>query len=142
MYIIPFRIGPDRLITAAHVTSHGRCSIAGAPAETVREDGALDVAELRSVARRQFLELNCRGFRRGRWYRAIGYAGGELRVNLPWQAAGFGDAPGKAEFLGEAYPGMSGGPVIDRDGRVTGVTLQRFPARARALASTWLCGAQ
>lgn len=135
-----FRIEPDRLVTAAHVTAGGDCTIAGVPVATVRKDGALDVAELRAADRRTFIPVRCSVTREGRLYRAIGFAGGAQRMNLPWQATGQADAPGKAEFFGESYPGMSGGPVLDREGRAIGIVLQRYPARARLLASTWLCG--
>lgn len=142
-----FWIGPNRLVTAAHVTSQAqRCMIANdagevREVEVVREDGALDVAELRSATPGPaFLSIDCGGFRRGQAYRAIGWMGGQLRVNLPLLATGFSQN-GQAEFIGETYPGMSGGPVIaaDRRGRVAGVINRRWPAAAQELEDTFLC---
>ena len=134
-----FWIGPRRLITAAHVTSHGRCAIGGTPLDVVREDGVLDVAELRSTAPHPFLPFRCTGFRAGRHYLAIGFIAGRSRADLPWRATGRRDASGQHEFVGQAEPGMSGGPVLDLSGRAVGVVDQRFPARSRALEETHLC---
>lgn len=141
-----FRIGPHRLVTAAHVTSHASCTLqdrAGGgdvPVEVVREEGRLDIAELRSAAASDvFLQVDCGGVRRGRHYRAIGFAGGRYRANLPLIATGYATSFGGAEFVGETIPGMSGGPVIDRRGRVVAVVNTRLPASARALRETWLC---
>ena len=135
------------MLTAAHVTSHGRCAIGRTPPspaeaglEVVREDGVLDVAELRSPEPHPFLRVGCGGFRAGGAYRAIGFIAGHYRANLPWTATGLSDAAsGQAEFAGEAEPGMSGGPVIDMGGRAVGVIDQRFPARSRSLEDTYLC---
>ena len=134
-----FWIAPHRLLTAAHVSSHGRCAIGGIPLEVVREDGVLDVAELHSPTPHPFLPFRCSGFRAGRLYRAIGFIAGRTHAELPWRATGRRDPSGQHEFLGQAEPGMSGGPVLDHSGRAVGVVDQRFPARSRALEETHLC---
>jgi hypothetical protein len=135
-----FWIAPTRIMTAAHVTRGAACQIGGVPVELVREDGDNDVAELRSAEAHPFLRVSCDGFRAGQLYRAIGYVGGEYRANMPWIPTGFRDPSGQNEFIGQAEPGMSGGPVIGRGGDVAGVVNQRWPARSRALKDTFVCG--
>ncbi len=134
-----FHIGGGRYVTAYHVAAFGNCAIAGVPARMVRADGGLDVAELGGPAIGLALRLDCRGFRAGGNYRAVGYAMPAGRLTLPLIATRH-MSDGQREFVGEVYPGMSGGPVIaDDGGEVAGITNRRWPARSRALRGTWLC---
>lgn len=135
-----FWIGPTRVLTAAHVVSHEACLIDGAPVTVVSEDDTADIAELRSPAPQPFMAHRCEPYRIGGTYRAIGFVLGQYRANIPWLATGQTDRDsGQYDFIGEAQPGMSGGPILDSQGRVVGIVNQRYPARSRALKDTSLC---
>ncbi len=134
-----FHVGGGRYLTAYHVAVFGTCSIEGVAMRMVRGDGGLDVAELGGPPIGQALRIDCRGFRAGGTYRAVGYAMPAGRLTLPLIATRH-TSDGQREFVGEVYPGMSGGPVIaDDGGKVPGITNRRWPARSRALRGTWLC---
>jgi S1-C subfamily serine protease len=78
--------------------------------------------------------VSCRGFREGRFYLAGGYAFG-VRPMLHGLRYGGGRGQvselkdGRPEargddfplFDGLAFPGMSGGPVVDLEGRLVGI---------------------
>lgn len=141
-----FWVGPDRIVTAAHVVSNGPCSIEGEPVETVRVDGDLDIAELRGPSNPQPLSLDCDDYSTGRVYRAVGHAmGANNPITQVLRATRYRSDIDNGNHLrvfeGEVYPGMSGGPMVDRYGKVVGVTLRRWPARSRELNDTWICQA-
>ena len=104
-----------------------------------------------------------RGFRRDRYYLAAGYAfGARLTVHGLRYGGGRGHIhelkDGRPEARGDdfplleglAFPGMSGGPVVDLEGRLVGIVngsnalAAPHPMRASALfrdlRSTALCG--
>jgi hypothetical protein len=137
-----FHIGGGRYITASHVASWGACAFDGIPAATVLNDKSHDVAELAGPTITASLKVNCAGFRRNRHYLAVGFVSLIGRLSLPLIYSGFGRDPdnGHGMFVGpDAHPGMSGGPLLDEDYRVSGVVVQRWPSRARALADTHVC---
>lgn len=134
------KVGRYTYITAAHVADGRICTIGGQPvAVTVSGGEHRDFATLTGPASNVFLPISCKGFRFGRIYLARGYAGGGyalaaqpwLATSIPWGR--------RTILLGEAYPGMSGGPLIDRKGRVRGVVNTRLPSMALPLSETSLC---
>lgn len=141
-----FSIGRGRIVTAAHVVlakGHvSACTVGGREAHAQLVDPKLDFAILfaPTTAHWPRLWLDCRGFRPGRAYFAIGYAAGRdfamqvLRAR-PAQLSGF------PEFAGVTYDGMSGGPVVDADGYVAGIiNLGDDEATgAEPLSATTLC---
>jgi hypothetical protein len=124
-----FWIDDTRLLTAVHVTRNGPCSIDGNPVRIVREEEAIDVAELEGPNIGHHLHLNCRAFHRGHIYHAAGFAFAHFRHTSRLIGTGYREtapdpvpAIGMAILRGQAYPGMSGGPVFDRRGNVVGMT--------------------
>ena len=134
-----FQIAPGVLVTAAHVTSHGPCSVDGVPMETTLEDGSLDYALLRGNVGKP-MTLLCKEMKRGGTYHGIGYAGGRYRMDSRLFAEHRIDADiegtsysGMMRFRGGAIPGMSGGPIIDKKGRVVAIVNASNSALTTAL---------
>jgi S1-C subfamily serine protease len=141
-----FWVESGRIVTAAHVVSNGPCSIDGVAAETARVDGDLDIAELHGPVGSGTLPIECSDYRTGRVYRAIGHALGALRpstrvLRATRYRSDLDNGHRLRVFEGEVAPGMSGGPIVDNQGKVVGITLRRWPARSRELNDTWICNA-
>lgn len=140
-----FHIGNGRYITADHVVSTVReCSAGKATLKVVGEDGDTDIAELSGPVIDAKFEIDCAGYKVGQQYLAVGYPLGQYRTEYPLIYSAFGRDPdgGIGMFIGaDVIPGMSGGPVINEQFRVTGIINRRWPSRSRALADTYLCGA-
>lgn len=135
------KIGRDSYITAAHVVDKGACQIGGAPiAVTWMGRPQIDFATLTGPASDTAMPVSCGGYRAGHIYAARGYAfGGHDLFLQPWLATTIPWANGLSVFLGEAYAGMSGGPLIDRQGRVRGIVNTRMPSMSLSLAVTPVC---
>ena len=134
-----FQIAPGLLMTAAHVTSNGPCSVDGVPLEITLEDDALDYALLRGTIGTP-MTLLCKELKRGRTYHGIGYAGGRYRMDsrLFAQSRVHVDVEGTSysgmmRFGGGVIPGMSGGPIIDRKSRVVAIVNASNSAFSTAL---------
>lgn len=136
------KIGPNTYITAAHVVDKGACKIGDAPvAVTWSGSPLIDFATLTGPSSDDFLPMSCKGFKAGQVYAARGYAHGGfdlalqpwLSTTIPWVKGGL------SVFIGEAYPGMSGGPLLDRGGRVRGIVNTRMPSMSLSLKLTPVC---
>ncbi len=134
-----FQIAPGVLMTAAHVTRNGPCSVGDVPLETALEDNALDYSLLRGTVGRP-MTLLCKEMKRGRTYHGIGYAGGRYRMDsrLFAQSRTAADVEGTSysgmmQFRGGAIPGMSGGPILDGKGRVVAIVNASNAALSTAL---------
>lgn len=134
------KIGRHTYITAAHVVDGRECAINGAPATvTVTGVPGLDFAMLTGPASNVFLPITCKGFKFGRIYLARGYAfGGYALAAMPWLATAIPWGTLRMA-IGDAHPGMSGGPLLDKRGRVVGIVNTRWPSMALPLSETGLC---
>lgn len=148
------RIDSDLVLTALHVIGSPTCTVGGVltppePATLVFADGTLDYAVLRVASHRASrIEINCDGFKPGETYMAFGYPYGSqfAALHLIGTAAKVGFAGpfrGLSILRGTVYHGVSGGAVVDSEGRVTGI-VNAMPegepqAWSRALKDTYLC---
>lgn len=135
-----FKVGPTYYLTARHVVLGGQCSIGGVPVTINTMDEKHDFATLTGPASPHILATNCRGFHSGQTYLARGFPGGQsYNIFMPMIASAL-SVGGFRTFTGaDVIPGMSGGPVMDTQGRVTGIVNMRWPSRSMPLSSTGFC---
>lgn len=146
-------IGHDRVLTAAHVVrGTDGCVVKDQTAKVIYQNDKLDVAVLQAdLGDTPVMPISCDGFAKDNTYFAIGYAQGQDFALQVLTAIGeYHDVqtdenlfPHGAIFHGRIFHGMSGGPVIDNLGRVTGVIVAGNEdiefAAIRDLADTPLC---
>lgn len=151
-------IGQNRIMTAAHVVGKAEaCRIGILQAVVVENNADLDYAilEVPTGMVRRPVRLSCAGFVSGQTYYAIGYAHGRDFAITRLTATSRFDENGKdSEFGtlfthtrildGEVYRGMSGGPIVNQDGVVVGITSAtivgiRPQALSRELKNTTIC---
>lgn len=140
-----FKVGPTLYLTARHVVVGGGCSVGGQPVTVNTLDEPNDFASFTGPASPAILKTNCRGFRKGETYIARGFpGGGPANAFLPWIATiaryfQAGVVTPFTIFNGDVFPGMSGGAVIDENGRAVGVVSKKNPTMAISLSSTGFC---
>lgn len=137
-------ISATRVISARHVTDGVAVCAAEKQyllkATTFDGDFASNTATLPAQGQRMI--VGCEGIKEGEIYLAAGYAfGGGLVV-----AKLVGTDMRDGEFVrmqGRVYSGMSGGPVVDDEGRVVAIVNQKFNdishANVHPLSETYLC---
>jgi S1-C subfamily serine protease len=150
-----FTVGNGLVITAAHVSNGaetgGRCLVDGKPSTILYEDMEQDFAILGTETEAQHFVIDCEGYKRGKRYYAIGWAGGDELVVQQFIGTGarvsaiFGGAFKRQGILkGNSYGGMSGGPIVDERGFVVGLvnggsTTGRAVSLSRELSQTVVC---
>jgi S1-C subfamily serine protease len=143
------RIDSDTVITATHVVDQGGCTIRGKPAEVIYSDPNQDFSVLRAADKSgSRMAISCAVPVEGAEYFAIGYAFGEDFVVQPLTGTASkvrsGKFAGMKMLRGNIYPGMSGGPVIDRAGSIVGI-VNAAPRNglssmlSLSLSGTYLC---
>lgn len=135
-----FKITRTQYVTARHVVLDGTCYVAGQRVLVHTIDETHDYASFDGPPSDAVLEASCEGFKHGKTYLSRGYAHGDpFDVISPQIAIGF-RLGGFQVFAGEpVIPGMSGGPMLDEQGRVAGLNNMRWPNRAMPLSSTGVC---
>ena len=132
-------VGGARYVTAAHVVDAGGCTVGGVGITITNVDRWNDYAVFIGPTTNHVIPVDCGGFDAGKIYIARGYAGGfNANVLVPWLATELTDQ-GQRLMIGDAIPGMSGGPLIDRRGRVVGIVNKRVASRSLPHSRTVLC---
>ena len=141
-----WRVQGDRYITAHHVSRSDTCSLDGRPIRTIQSDTFNDFAILSSNrGEGRVYEIDCGGFHEGEVYRGIGWAQGRLLLAVPLMGTGLRSTePGFAGLTvlrGAVIGGMSGGPVLNMEGKVVGIlnASNGYMTLSRPLSETSLC---
>lgn len=133
-----FYLGDNQFISALHVVNEDEsCVEAGSqyPLEIIKSDKTKDIVLLKIIADEplsaQGMKINCEGFKKGETYLTLGYANGIVFVINKLIDTGRTTNkefiidekswPGMRELSGFLVVGMSGGPVVDLNGKVVGI---------------------
>lgn len=142
-----FRVGPNMLLSVAHVTSMPLCNIGGKPFTVIEKRGDFTVLQVADTSR-SWLKIDCGGYVKGHRYQAIGYARGlDTQTTIDLIATGEKDGQmSQLEGVFTVIPGQSGGPIIDEDtGEAVGTTNTFEPEQGLsgsvALSDTPVCKA-
>lgn len=149
-------IGEHTIMTADHVAVGDFCmdDVSGEIFQVFSRDLNHDIAFLNGGEKpfTKFAKISCDGFSLTEPYSSFGYMFGDDLVEtrlMPLPAYSTNDSTisgrpaGKLRFLlGDVFSGMSGGPVMDKDGAVVGInsaTSGKGLAFVRELRDTILC---
>jgi hypothetical protein len=142
-----FRVGPQYLITAAHVSNNPHCQIDGQDIHIVYTSRKLDFAILEDDRAGSSIPVDCGGFKVGHKYYAVGHArGADDLFAIPMFETGLTE-DGMAVLAGieEAQPGQSGGPIVDPEtmkvvGVVNAADWETGKTYSVELKGTSICG--
>lgn len=147
-------IARNRVLTAAHVVDNmTACVFKGKVMATAYLDDRLDTAVLTAdLGDTPVTPVNCDGLQAGTEYLSIGFAGGvDFAIQRVTFAGTYADQRLKTGDVshhqglmgGEAYGGMSGGPIVNGAGEVVAIVNTGGPRMtgARDLTETPLCAA-
>lgn len=129
-----FHIGEGRYVTAYHVIKNCLKDFPGAVI-----DEKHDFATFHGPVLPEKIPVACTNYRVGDMYVGVGYAeGGYYQAREPVVAVDY-KLDGYQAFIGQFIPGMSGGPVLNKDGKAVGIVNMRWPARSLNLDDTHIC---
>lgn len=129
-----FHIGDGKYVTAFHVVKNCLDTFPGAVIDKEK-----DFATFHGAVLPEKISFSCSSYRVGDMYVAVGYAeGGFYQAREPAVAVDY-KIDGYQAFIGSFVPGMSGGPVLNKDGKAVGIVNMRWPARSLSLDDTYLC---
>lgn len=142
-----FRIGKYTWISVSHVTRNYGCTINGETPKLLWEDPKRDFAILHLEPKAdKGLKIDCGGFQKGRHYVAVGHARSlDQQTRITLVATGeTSDGFAVLRGLFTVIPGMSGGPIWDKEtGKVVGTTNVYVPHRGLSgsvpLSETAVC---
>jgi hypothetical protein len=133
------RVTENAYISVAHVTSLGNCTVDGTKITVTHSDAEQDFSTFIGPKGKDTLDISCDGFTRLEGYVSRGHAYGDPNVWFQPVIA-VAEYKGKWAFVGDIFPGMSGGPIVDKDGRITGVNNIANPSAGVDLKDTVVCG--
>lgn len=149
-------IAHDRVLTANHVVFRDdACSFKGKPVEVIYSNALDDVAVLKvDLGDTATTPVSCEGYLMDEPYLAIGFAAGEdFAMQTMFSAHDTGAPPNEFDYPYDVHPeqvleghaiaGMSGGPIIDLNGRLIGLVNAGSSTMtlSRDLSQTALCTA-
>jgi hypothetical protein len=132
------RVGPTTYISVAHVMSGTGCKVGGEGTKVTYINEKQDFAVFEGKYGKEVIQISCDGYRYKEPYIMRGYAGGG-EDNFFQPVIFVAKWAGFATFVGEDFPGMSGGPVIDVKGRITGTVNIGNPTGSVDLKDTVIC---
>lgn len=138
------RIADETIVSARHVTNGEAICSADRKylLKAVHFDGDF-AANTGTLAEGLRMIVSCAGIKEGQDYLGLGYAFGGALVAEKLIGTSFR----RGEFVrmkGRVYSGMSGGPVVDSEGRIVAIINQKAEefshANVHPLSETYLCG--
>ena len=134
-----FKITQDKYVTAKHVAEMTECTVGGQPLKNLDTTSTKDIAIFTGPHSPSWAKVSCKGFEENKTYLAVGYGlGFAVTMNNPWISTDL-VLDQYNTFVGDGLPGMSGGPIVNRKGEVTGVITMRWPTRGYALKFSKIC---
>lgn len=146
-----FKVAPNKYLSVNHVTANSGCTIDGKPIVVTHADpdGDFTIVAVDDPGPGG-IEISCEGFAPGSWYYSVGFARGDpWSVTISLKSSGMptlvGMLRGWANFQGIEYviPGMSGGVIMDSQGRAVGMVNAYNPdwglSWSRSLKDTAIC---
>jgi hypothetical protein len=146
-----FKVAANKYLSVNHVTQNTGCKIEGKPVFVTYNDPHGDFSIISIYDPEPGgIEISCDGFQDGGVYEAIGFARGDPQsVAILLRATKVPNLPsllrGWSMFMGVEYviPGMSGGAILDPQGRAVGMVNAYFApfglSWSRSLKDTALC---
>lgn len=132
------RVGKNTYISVDHVTRNTGCTVNGTPIMVTYADPRKDFSTFLGPSGSETIAISCKGFKSGEAYISRGYAFGGPDVWFEPVVA-VTKYKGFWAFAGHHFPGMSGGPILDSEGKTTGTVNILNPTGGLDLSETPVC---